>query len=203
VTRAGRHDGRVPTSLADLPWPARTERLSIRPATRDDLDTLQRIRATEGVSEWITTDAANRELFLQHYEKPESLGKTLVIELDDTIVGDLMVATEDAWAQTEVADQARGVQAELGWTLDPAYSGKGYATEAVREMLRICFEDLGLRRVTADTFAGNEPSWRLMERVGMRREQHTVADSLHRTRGWCDGLMYALLAEEWRAAAAG
>ena len=57
---------------------------------------------------------------------------------------------------------------------------------------------LGLRRVTAGCFAGNEPSWRLMERVGMRREAHAVRDSLHRSRGWLDGLTYALLAEEWR-----
>ena len=48
-------------------------------------------------------------------------------------------------------------------------------------------------------FADNEPSWRLMERVGMRREQHTKQDSLHRDGQWLDGMMYALLADEWRA----
>jgi RimJ/RimL family protein N-acetyltransferase len=66
--------------------------------------------------------------------------------------------------------------------------------------MRICFEDLGLRRVTANTFADNEPSWRLMERVGMRRELHTVRESLHRSGEWLDGLGYALLADEWRQA---
>jgi hypothetical protein len=30
-----------------------------------------------------------------------------------------------------MTDQARGTQAELGWVLDPAHSGHGYATEAV------------------------------------------------------------------------
>ena len=34
----------------------------------------------------------------------------------------------------------------------------------------VCFVDLGLRRVTANCFADNEASWRLMERLGMRRE---------------------------------
>ncbi len=65
-------------------------------------------------------------------------------------------------------------------------------------MLRICFEGLGLRRVTADCFAENEASWRLMERVGMRREAHNVRDSLQRSGQWLDGYGYALLAEEWR-----
>lgn len=58
-------------------------------------------------------------------------------------------------------------------------------------------EDLRLRRVTANCFADNEASWRLMERVGMRRELHTVRESLHRTGEWLDGLGYALLADEW------
>jgi RimJ/RimL family protein N-acetyltransferase len=39
-----------------------------------------------------------------------------------------------------------------------------------------------------------------MERLGMRRELHSVKESLHRTKGWLDGLSYALLAEEWNSA---
>ncbi len=93
------------------------------------------------------------------------------------------------------------MQAELGWVLDPEHTGHGYATEAVRGLLRLCFDDLGLRRVTAVCFADNEASWRLMERVGMRRELHTVRDSLHRSGEWLDGLGYALLADEWRRSA--
>ena len=122
-----------------------------------------------------------------------------MIELDGTVIGDLMVAVQDAWAQAEVTERAHGVQAELGCGLDPGHSGRGYAAEAVREVLRICFEDLGLRRVTADCFAANVASWRLMERVGMRREAYTVRDSLHRSGAWLDGMAYALLQEEWRA----
>jgi RimJ/RimL family protein N-acetyltransferase len=80
---------------------------------------------------------------------------------------------------------------------DPAFGGKGYATEAVRALIDLCFGPLRLRRLHADCFAANEPSWRLMERIGMRREQHTVRESLHRAKGWLDGLSYALLAEEW------
>jgi RimJ/RimL family protein N-acetyltransferase len=80
----------------------------------------------------------------------------------------------------------------------PDHAGRGYATEAVRELIRICFTDLGLRRLTANCFAGNEASWRLMERVGMRRELYTVRDSLHRSGQWLDGIGYALLADEWQ-----
>ena len=86
--------------------------------------------------------------------------------------------------------------AELGWTFDPAFGGQGYATEAVRALIGLCFGQLGLRRLHADCFFDSEPSWRLMERVGLRRELHSVRESLHRTRGWLDGLSYALLADE-------
>jgi RimJ/RimL family protein N-acetyltransferase len=120
------------------------------------------------------------------------------MELKGVVIGDLMLSIKDAWAQSEIADQARGVQAELGWCLSPEHGGHGYATEAVRELMRICFDELGLRRVKADCFADNEASWRLMERVGMRRELHTIRESLHRSGDWLDGFGYALLAEEWR-----
>ena len=52
--------------------------------------------------------------------------------------------------------------------------------------------------MVAGCFAANTASWQLMERVGMRREQHTVRDALHRSGEWMDGYGYALLADEWR-----
>jgi RimJ/RimL family protein N-acetyltransferase len=180
-------------------WPVRTERLTIRPAAEADVEATWRFRRLPEVGEWITRAPTSREDYAQQFLHPGRLGKTLVFELDGLVIGDLMLAVEDAWSQAEVADRAREVQAELGWTMDPAYGGHGYATEAVAALIRVCFEDLGLRRVTANCFADNHESRRLMERLGMRRELHTVRESLHRSRGWLDGLGYALLAEEWRA----
>lgn len=57
--------------------------------------------------------------------EPERLAQTLVIELDDRIIGDLMFQAQDAWAQTEVAEEARGVEAELGWVLSHDCEGHG------------------------------------------------------------------------------
>jgi len=183
--------------IAALSWPRRTERLTLRPVTTDDFKPLWQIRRQESVGQWMTSASADWDKFLDLMSDAERMAKTLVIEREGVVIGDLMIAPEDAWAQAEVADQAKGVQAEIGWCLDPAAGGRGYATEAVREVIRICFEELGLRRLIANCFADNEPSWRLMERVGMRRETYTVKESLHRSRGWLDGTSYALLAEEW------
>lgn len=127
----------------------------------------------------------------------DRLSLTYALELDGGLIGDLFLAVEDSWAQHEVADRARATKAEIGWALDPAHQGKGYATEAAAGLLRLCFEDLGLHRVVAQCFADNESSWRVMERVGMRREVFRRADALHRSGRWLDGVEYALLAEEW------
>ncbi len=166
--------------------------------TRDDLDSVWRVRRQPACYEWLPAASVEREELVRLFDDPGRLERTLVIELDGAVVGDLMLRVEDAWAQLEVLDDARATQAELGWVVDPAHGGRGLATEAVRELLRICFEDLALRRVVASCFADNTASWRLMERLGMRREEHTVAESLHRSGQWLDGYGYAILATEWR-----
>jgi RimJ/RimL family protein N-acetyltransferase len=186
------------SGLNDVDWPVRSRRLIIRPAKLADIEATWRYRRLPSVARWLTSGSSNREEYGKTFADTERLAKTLVIELDGVVIGDLMLSIEDAWAQAEVKDQARRVQAELGWCLSPEHEGHGFATEAVTELIRICFEDLGLRRVRADCFANNEASRRLMERVHMRREQHTIRDSLHRTGEWLDGMAYALLADEWK-----
>jgi RimJ/RimL family protein N-acetyltransferase len=183
--------------LEAVEWPVRTERLLLRRGTPDDVDATWAFRRLPQVQEWLTAGTATYTGYRERYLGAERMADALVVELDGRVIGDLMLKVEDGWAQEEVADQAKGVQAELGWTLDPAFGGRGYATEAVHALIGLCFGPLGLRRVHADCFLDNEPSWRLMERVGMRREQHGVRDSLHWTKGWVDGVTYALLAEEW------
>lgn len=123
-------------------------------------------------------------------------GKGLVVERDGEVVGDLMVSVQDAWAQREVADRARGAQAELGWVVAPAHRGQGYAVEAVRAAVTIAFE-LGVHRVEAGCFADNLATRRVMEKVGLRQEGYFVRESLHRDGTWRDGMTFALLAEEW------
>ena len=178
-------------------WPRRTERLTIRPMTRDDIEAVWRIRRQPACYEWLPAASVELEDLARLFDEPGRLERTLVVELDGAVVGDLMLRVEDGWAQREVEGEARGTQAELGWVIDPAHGGRGLATEAVSELLRICFEDLGLRRVVAGCFADNTASWRLMERLGMRREVQTVAESLHRSGRWLDGYGYAMLADEW------
>jgi RimJ/RimL family protein N-acetyltransferase len=181
-----------------LPHPLRTERLTLRAGTPDDAEPTWGFRRYSSVNEWLAGCPDTLEGYRDLFTRPDRLATTVVVELHDgTVVGDFMLRRHDAWSQTEVAAQACGQQVELGWVLDPAHTGRGYATEATRELLRYCFEDLRVHRVTAGCFLANQTSWRLMERLGMRCEAHTRRDALHRSGQWLDSLTYALLAEEW------
>ncbi|MDT0156028.1 GNAT family protein [Microbacterium sp. ARD32] len=190
-------------SLSEVDWPVRTERLVIRPLEDADLDAVWEFRRLPEVNRWLGRAPATREEFGQTYSTPERRAISFVIALADAgdgapaIIGDLMIKVGDAWAQAEVAEQAQGAEAELGWVLTPAYAGRGHASEAVRAVIDLCFETLGLRRVHAGCFAANEPSWRLMERLGMRREEFSRKTALHRSGEWMDGMSYGVLAEEW------
>lgn len=185
-------------------WPVRTERLQVRPMTAADIDVMWEWRRLPDVNRWLGLAPDTIEAFRERYLDPDRLAAMHLIELvaadgGATAIGDVMIRIGDGWAQLEVADQAKGVEAELGWVLDPAHTGQGYATEAIRAVIDTCFGPLGLRRVHAGCFADNEPSWRLMERLGMRREEFSRKTALHRSGEWLDGLNYGILAEEWAA----
>ncbi|SDD91807.1 GNAT family N-acetyltransferase [Auraticoccus monumenti] len=190
----------MPLTLDQLTWPRRTERLVLRPARPEDHAATFGFRSDPGVGHWIGSWTEDPQLHRWLFTDTDRLARTLLYELDGRVVGDLMLAVRAASTQLEVRDEGEAVEAEIGWSQDPSVGGRGLATEAVRELLAICFQDLGLRRVVASCYAGNETSWRLMERVGMRRETVARRDSLHRSGEWMDSYGYALLAEEWRGA---
>ncbi|HEY9293350.1 MAG TPA: GNAT family N-acetyltransferase [Microlunatus sp.] len=183
------------TGLADVAWPVCTDRLTIRPATIDDADAIWSYRRLPEVGRWIASAPADRQEFVDDFAT--RVGGFWVIERDGRLIGDLKLTIADGWAQREAAEEAKDREAEVGWVLHPNETGNGYATEALRAVIKIGFSELGLRRIVANCFAANDASWRLMERVGMRRESHTVKDSLHRELGWLDGYSYAILSEEW------
>ena len=181
--------------VAPLDWPLRSARLSVRPATAEDVDATWRYRRLPAVTEWLPRVADTLEAYAAAFVESPRLARTLVVEQENTVVGDLYLHLQDAWAQAEVADVGASTVAEIGYVLSPEFGGRGLATESV---IDACFTELGVHRVTAGCFADNAASWRLMERIGMRRESHGVAEALHRSRGWLDGYRYAVLATEWR-----
>jgi RimJ/RimL family protein N-acetyltransferase len=88
---------------------------------------------------------------------------------------------------------------DIGFTLDPAAQGKGIATEAVGELLRYLFVERGKHKVSADCDTRNDGSWRLLERLGFRREGE-LRSSYRDAGTWADEYLYGLVVADWRAA---
>jgi RimJ/RimL family protein N-acetyltransferase len=88
---------------------------------------------------------------------------------------------------------------EIGWVFGRTHQGRGYATEAARSLLAYAFETLGCHRVIATCQPENPPSWRVMEKLGMRREAHFRAALFRGGDEWWDEYFYAILDHEYRA----
>ena len=85
---------------------------------------------------------------------------------------------------------------EVWYKIHPQYWGRGIATEAVKEMLRFGFEDLGLHRIEAGCAVENLRSAKVLEKVGMTSEGRK-RKSLPLKTGWSDTLEYAILEDEF------
>lgn len=93
---------------------------------------------------------------------------------------------------------------ELGYVFNRKYQGQGYATESAKALLEYAFTNLGARRVIAHCSPQNEPSWKLLERLKMRREglflQNVYFKRNHDDEPiWLDSYQYAILKTEWRS----
>lgn len=83
----------------------------------------------------------------------------------------------------------------LGYWMGRRHAGKGHMTEAVRGAVRFAFSDLALHRVEAACLPNNEPSRRLLERVGFQHEG--LARAYLKIDGkWADHLLYGVLSSD-------
>ena len=86
---------------------------------------------------------------------------------------------------------------EIGWVFNPKYTNKGYASEAARAMLEFGFEHMKLHRIIATCQPQNIPSYRVMEKIGMRREGY-FKKCIPAEHEWWDEYYYAILEDEWK-----
>jgi [ribosomal protein S5]-alanine N-acetyltransferase len=82
----------------------------------------------------------------------------------------------------------------IGWGLARAYWGFGYMTEAVREVIRFAFEEMGMHRIEAECQVENIRSIRVAERCGMTREGTRRENEINRGR-FVSNHVYAIVRE--------
>lgn len=177
--------------------PITTPRLTLRPFTRGDVDGVFDYRSREEVALYLFDAPLSREecalavqqRTLQTGWSEEGDKIVLAVELSESgvLVGEMSLIWRSAEAR----------QGEIGWIFHPEHHGRGYATEAAGALLDLGFQGADLHRIFARCDARNDSSWRLMERLGMRREAHFREHALFKG-GWDEEFVYAVLRREWR-----
>ncbi|MDN3022576.1 GNAT family N-acetyltransferase [Streptomyces sp. S.PB5] len=71
------------------------------------------------------------------------------------------------WFEFRPLEEHSTETVELGYRLNKAAWGRGYATEACRALIDKGFAELGVERVTANTMSVNLRSRRVMEKAGL------------------------------------
>ena len=139
-----------------------TTRLIIRPFVSSDADDLYAYLSRETVVRYEPyppfTRAQAEEEALRRAGDPNF--HAVVLKETGRVIGNLYFAPGEfeTW--------------ELGYVFHDAYWGRGYAVEACRALLKEAFASGKVRRVIAMCNPENAASWRLLERLGMRREGH-------------------------------
>jgi [ribosomal protein S5]-alanine N-acetyltransferase len=168
-----------------------TPRLLLRPIVIDDCSAIHRYMSDPLVTAWLPegtlTEEQSREFVVKNAGKdPEALA---VLKTDSNhLIGHMVF---HPWFGSHTY--------EIGWVFGRQYQRRGYATEAAESLLAYAFESLQCHRVIATCQPQNVASWRVAEKLGMRREGH-FRKGIPRGHGeWWDEYFYSILEEEYFA----
>lgn len=153
----------------------RTERLTLRPPTLDDVEIAGELLADERVMRFIGGEAVPRdawhvvvEKWIQRWED-NGMGAFL-LEHDGRFVGrcGILVWDPRTWTTTTLAAAGEFAQPELGWALAYDAWGNGYATEAARAVRDWARAERGVTRLVSVIAPANVASQRVAQRLGAR-----------------------------------
>lgn len=168
-----------------------TERLILRLPVPDDFEAFHSWGSNPENTRYMTWGPNNEEQTKEFLAgvKP---GRDFAVVLKETnaVIGSCGIYPNDT-----------GYMGELGWILHKDYWKKGYGTELGKALVKYGFEDLKLGRIQAPCAAVNYGSYRVMERIGMKREAlHRKAFWARVDKEWVDEAWYAILAEDYFSA---
>lgn len=159
-----------------MPIFLQTDRLTLRRFTEADEDNLFELNSDPEVMRFLNGGKPTPRdevrtriipLFLGYYERFEGFGFWAAVESPTgRFLGWFHFRPPLRTGDTPVGWDEDGV-AELGYRLRRSAWGKGYATEGSRALIDKGFTESGVRRVVAETLAGNWGSRRVLEKSGL------------------------------------
>lgn len=176
------------------PFELKTERLTLRAFAPDDADALYAYLSDPEVVRFEPYKPFTREQAAQEAARRATDERFWAVCLHGLLIGNIYLSREN---ETDW---------ELGYVFARGHWGRGYATEAARALVAQVFEREQALRVIAMCDPLNPASWRLMERLGMRRieERKRNVFFFRDEQGepiWHDTYIYELRREDWRASA--
>lgn len=178
-----------------LRLPIRTERLTLRALSARDLDDHHVLYSDPAVVRFLYVEPLDRAGAHEHLTKRLRAGAPgegewlhLAVEEGGAFLGEVGLGCNSV--------EHRGY--EVGFVIAPASQGRGVATEAAEALVDLAFEELDAHRVVGRLDARNTASAAVLERLGMRLEARFASNEFVKGE-WCDELVYATLADEWRA----
>ena len=174
-----------------------TARLRLRNWDEADIRPFMERVNTPGVMRWlggVQDEAAFRDAYerLQGFQR--DYGHTFwIVERreDDEMLGFCGLKRTNAPESSFVGDF------EIGWRFAESAQGQGYAREAAERALQAAFETYDAPHVVALTVVQNEPSWRLMEKLGMERRPDLDFVDARWGPDICNTIVYAITREAW------
>ena len=116
----------------------------------------------------------------------------IVEKATGSVIGSISLQTDGKRPKIENARR-------MGYVLGEKYWGRGYATEACREILRYAFEDVGCPVISADLFPANIKSKRVLKKLGFMPDGVIRYARLLPYGTPSDMLTYSLLKTEYEA----
>ncbi|YAL83523.1 GNAT family N-acetyltransferase [Dermacoccaceae bacterium W4C1] len=177
------------------PWPRTVDGLVLRRPDPADVEAMLAFRNLPEANRFMMNTHSDPHRFRNAFLADDRGGDhSCAAVLDGRVVAIGFLEIVDGSGQPGMP---RGTEGLIGYIVDPQHWRQGIAARLALGLLDAGFVDLGLRRITAGCNADNIGSVRALEKAGMRREKHGIADSWHAELGWVDDYEYALLAHEW------
>lgn len=156
--------------------------MTLDPLVESDAEALASLFASIGMS---SGEVAGATGFIRHVNSDKAIGRKLVVAGEFVAGGQL---TRQRYPHV----------LELGFWVHASHQRRGYGLAVARGLVQLAF-GMGAHRVFAKTGATNVASWRLMDRLGMRREG-VLRDAAEKDGAFVDELWYGVLATEWKPA---